>query len=232
MHAHQTELGSRFRISIGFRDLLCGADGDMQASDRAYLDDCLAWGQEVSWHVKDKSDRPFDSGAYSLIYSQSGMGVIRRNRMPPSFSPPWRSWKNRTLRIRCPIDWLVSGKHGAPVCGRSVYGPPALAMLYQMTGDDKYVDWMDDFFWDVHGEIFDEDAGLFYRGPPSISRKTKNGKNAVVARQWLGLWRGDASGVICLKTMRVMSVTRPCMFKWRNHWRRVNSRWVLANQSG
>ena len=39
--------------------------------------------------------------------------------------------------------------------------PPLLAMLYQITGDKKYVDWMDACFWDVHKEIFDRDAGLF-----------------------------------------------------------------------
>ena len=42
--------------------------------------------------------------------------------------------------------------------------PPLLAMLYQMTGDEKYVDWMDTCFWDVHKEIYDHDAGLFLPG--------------------------------------------------------------------
>ena len=55
-------------------------------------------------------------------------------------------------------------------------------MLYQMTGDEKYVDWMDACFWDVHKEIFDHDAGLFYRDRTFQTRKTKNGKKVLWSR--------------------------------------------------
>ena len=59
---------------------------------------------------------------------------------------------------------------------------PLLAMLYQMTGDEKYVDWMNACFWDVHKEIFDRDAGLFYRDARSKPRKTKKGKKVLWSR--------------------------------------------------
>lgn len=55
-------------------------------------------------------------------------------------------------------------------------GPPALAMLYQMTGDEKYVEWMDACFGDVHEQIFDNDSGLYYRDIRSKPKRRKNGK--------------------------------------------------------
>ena len=42
-------------------------------------------------------------------------------------------------------------------------GPPALAMLYSITKDEKYLYWMEACVWDVYGELFDLDEGLFYR---------------------------------------------------------------------
>jgi rhamnogalacturonyl hydrolase YesR len=185
VHAHQRALGSRFKNQHWVRGTYYAGLMAMyeSTSDRAYLDDCLAWGQEVSWHVKDKSDGPFDSGAYSLIYSQIWFGCYQAQQDASIIQPTLAFLENPdvTNPLSNPTGWYLENTGHRFVDGLFT-GPPALAMLYQMTGDDKYVDWMDDFFWDVHGEIFDEDAGLFYRGPPSISRKTKNGKKVLWSR--------------------------------------------------
>ncbi len=85
---------------------------------------------------------------------------------------------------------------------------PALAMLHKVTGDPKYLAWMDSFFWDVYGTLYDDNDHLFYRDirfrpesgytlqspaiPDSIDyadarepyayQKTKNGKKVFWAR--------------------------------------------------
>lgn len=51
-----------------------------------------------------------------------------------------------------------------------------------MTGEEKYVNWMGACFWDVHEEIYDPDADLFYRDARSKPRKTKNGKKVIWSR--------------------------------------------------
>ena len=61
-------------------------------------------------------------------------------------------------------------------------GPPALAMLAKATGDSKYLDWMNAFYWDVHGELFDKEAGLFYRDHRFIGAKSANGKKVIWSR--------------------------------------------------
>ena len=38
--------------------------------DAAYLNDCMNWGKQVSWRIKEKGDGPYDSGAYPLICGQ------------------------------------------------------------------------------------------------------------------------------------------------------------------
>ncbi len=35
-------------------------------SDRAYLDDCMKWGRQVSWQIKEQGGGPYESGAYPL----------------------------------------------------------------------------------------------------------------------------------------------------------------------
>ncbi|WP_299547786.1 glycoside hydrolase family 88 protein [Seonamhaeicola sp.] len=62
-------------------------------------------------------------------------------------------------------------------------GPPTLAMLYNLTGDKKYSDWMDAMFWDVYGKLYNTDLNLFYRDKRFFpSKKTKDGKQIIWSR--------------------------------------------------
>ncbi|TSE08305.1 glycoside hydrolase family 88 protein [Aquimarina algiphila] len=60
-------------------------------------------------------------------------------------------------------------------------GPPTLAMLYNVTGDQKYSDWMDAMFWDVYGKLYNTDTNLFYRDKRFFP-SNKNGKKIVWSR--------------------------------------------------
>jgi len=93
------------------------------------------------------------------------------------------------------IAWLDSGKPNTPSGAKVWYleggrryadslyvGAPALAMLAKATGDQKYLDWMNAFFWDVQAELFDAEAGLFYRDARFIGTKTVNGKKIFWSR--------------------------------------------------
>ncbi|TRX47324.1 hypothetical protein FNH22_30080 [Fulvivirga sp. M361] len=59
-------------------------------------------------------------------------------------------------------------------------GPPTLAMLHSITGNDKYLQWMEACFWDVYGKLYDTDENLFYRDkrffPEAMEERKNNPK--------------------------------------------------------
>ncbi|MDB4734518.1 glycoside hydrolase family 88 protein [Akkermansiaceae bacterium] len=152
-------------------------------TDRAYLDDCMKWGKQVSWRIKEQGGGPYESGAYPLVCGQIWYGCYRANKDKLMMQPTLAFLEDPKVEnpLSAPGEWYLENTGHRFVDGLFT-APPALAMLYQMTGDEKYVNWMDACFWDVHGEIFDHDAGLFYRDARSKPRKTKNGKKVLWSR--------------------------------------------------
>ena len=49
-------------------------------SDRAYLDDCMKWGKQVSWRIKEQGGGPYESGAYPLVCGQIWYGCYRAKK--------------------------------------------------------------------------------------------------------------------------------------------------------
>ena len=152
-------------------------------SDRAYLDDCMEWGKKVAWRIKQKGDGQYDSGAYPLICGQIWYGCYQAKKDKLMMQPTLAFLEDSKVEnpLSAPKEWYLENTGHRFVDGLFT-APPVLAMLYQMTGDEKYVNWMDACFWDVHKEIFDHDAGLFYRDARSKPRKTKNGKKVLWSR--------------------------------------------------
>jgi rhamnogalacturonyl hydrolase YesR len=151
--------------------------------DRAYLDDCMEWGKNVSWQIKEQGGGPYESGAYPLVCGQIWYGCYLAENDEMMMRPTLAFLEDPTVEnpVSAPGKWYLENTGHRFVDGLFT-APPLLAMLYQMTGDDKYVDWMNACFWDVHKEIFDRDAGLFYRDARSKPRKTKNGKKVLWSR--------------------------------------------------
>jgi len=151
--------------------------------DRAYLDDCMEWGKNVSWQIKEQGGGPYESGAYPLVCGQIWYGCYQANKDEMMMKPTLAFLEDPKVEnpVSAPGKWYLENTGYRFVDGLFT-APPLLAMLYQMTGDEKYVDWMNACFWDVHQEIFDRNAGLFYRDARSKPRKTKNGKKVLWSR--------------------------------------------------
>jgi len=152
-------------------------------SDSAYLDDCMKWGKKVAWQIKEKGDGLYDSGAYPLICGQIWYGCYRAKKDELMMQPTLAFLEDPKVEnpLSAPGEWYLENTGHHFVDGLFT-APPALAMLYQVTGEEKYVHWMDACFWDVHEEIYDPDADLFYRDARSKPRKTKNGKKVLWSR--------------------------------------------------
>ena len=145
------------------------------SGDRRYLDQALRWGEEQQW--KPGTER---AGANVLTCSQTYLELYFLT--------------NNRAFIEPTIAWLDSGRPNTPT-GATVWyldeiryvdslyvGAPTLAMLAKATGDHKYIDWMNAFFWDVHREVFDQDDGLFYRDKSFIGQKTADGRKVIWSR--------------------------------------------------
>jgi len=186
VRTYQVNLGLKFKNQHWVRGTYYAGLMAMyeSTSDPAYLDDCMAWGKEVSWRVKDKSDGPFDSGAYSLICGQIWYGCYQAQKDESIIKPTLAFLENPKFSnpLSDPTGWYLENKEGLHFVDGLFTGPPALAMLYQMTGDEKYVEWMDACFWDVSKEIFDNDSGLYYRDVRSKPKRRRNGKKIFWSR--------------------------------------------------
>ncbi|TWT80257.1 Unsaturated rhamnogalacturonyl hydrolase YesR [Planctomycetes bacterium CA13] len=64
----------------------------------------------------------------------------------------------------------------------ALYAAPMFAMLNKATGDDKYLDYLNDAFWTVTDKILDENEDLYYRDPSYIGQESPNGKKIFWSR--------------------------------------------------
>lgn len=144
--------------------------------DQRYLEQARAWGRQHEWREGGK-----DSPANKLTCVQTWLELYFAD-------------KDRVM-IEPAIRWLNSGDSNTP-SGQKVWyleggrryadslyvGPPALAMLAKATGERKYLDWMNDFYGDVQRELFDPQAGLFYRDRRFIGATNGHGKKIIWSR--------------------------------------------------
>lgn len=153
--------------------------------DKRYLNDCIKWGKKVAWQVKEKGKNKYDSGAYPLICGQIWYGCYLATNDISMIKPTIAFLDNPNVLnpLSAPEEWYLENTGHRFVDGLFT-SPPALAMLYQMTGEEKYVEWMNACFWDIHEEIYDAEANLFYRdkySKPAV-RVSKNGKKILWSR--------------------------------------------------
>lgn len=67
-------------------------------------------------------------------------------------------------------------------CDALFMAPPVLARLYTVTGDKKYLDYMDAMWWDTTAFLFDPAENLYYRDKSYIGKLTANGRKVFWAR--------------------------------------------------
>ena len=149
--------------------------------DPEYLNQALQWAEKHQWQIGEET-----SGFNRLFCTMTWAELYLLDPDPKKIAPT--------------IDGLNADLPYAPVVGKvwyghaphptdvrhvyadSLYGAPTLAMLYKATGDDKYLDFLNDAFWNVTDEILDKDEDLYYRDPSYIGRKSPNGKKILWSR--------------------------------------------------
>jgi unsaturated rhamnogalacturonyl hydrolase len=83
-------------------------------------------------------------------------------------------------------------------CDALYMAPPTLARLFALTGDAKYLTFLDQEYRFCYDRLYDKDARLFYRDSrfagPKGKKSPEREKGVLEPRQWLGLrWSGSAA---------------------------------------
>ena len=79
-------------------------------------------------------------------------------------------------------------------CDALFMSPPVLLRMYEITHDQKYLDYMDHEWWLTSGSLYNKEDHLYFRDSHYFTQKQSNGKGLLVARQWLGDgWAGEGA---------------------------------------
>lgn len=176
--------------------------------NKKYLEQCDAWGNQNNWNVPEVSTDSSASGANSLTCSQTWLESYMANKKKYKILSTIDHLEKPNVKnpVNCPLTYYY--EDSLRYVDALFVGPCVFAMLHKITKDEKYLGWMDSFFWDVYGALFSKADNLFYRDfryrsefynndfglprPDSVKyedvrdaypyQKTKNGKKVLWAR--------------------------------------------------
>jgi len=133
-----------------------------------YLDEMMKIAEENHWmlgHAANGSDSFADILAVSQLYTElyfikkdPQMLADTRKRFDQIIANPKRGRE----------DWWW--------CDALFMAPPAFARLTAVTGDEKYLDFMDKQWWDTVEFLYDPEHHLFYRDKNFLTKKESNGQ--------------------------------------------------------
>ncbi len=92
--------------------------------------------------------------------------------------------ENQELRVIQPMLDTFDKIMETPHVGREIWdwcdalymAPPTLVLLSKVTGDDKYIDFMDELWWDATDFLYDTDEKLYYRDSRFLIKADGSGR--------------------------------------------------------
>jgi rhamnogalacturonyl hydrolase YesR len=131
--------------------------------DEQFLEQCNTLGMQLNWDVPKVEPHRQASGVNVLTLGQTWIESYMVDKRDYKIDPIISYLEDPSYKnpVSSPIEWHFEG--GRRYVDGLFTGPPALAMLYHVTGDEKYLNWMDAHFWSVYGQLFDNEDNLFYR---------------------------------------------------------------------
>jgi unsaturated rhamnogalacturonyl hydrolase len=131
--------------------------------DGKYLQQCDSWGEKHKWGIPSVLPDDEESGANLLTCSQTWLESYMADKNEFKIQPLIEHLQNENIKNPAarPLTYYHEG--GLRYVDALFVCPPAFAMLYRVTKDPKYLSWMDSFFWDVYGALYDDNDNLFYR---------------------------------------------------------------------
>jgi rhamnogalacturonyl hydrolase YesR len=163
-----------------------------QATDyKKYLNQCNNLGDQLNWQIPELEPDSKASGVNLLTLGQTWIESYIIDADKYKIQPLIDHLEDPSVRnpVSRPLDWYFEG--GRRYADGLFTGPPALTMLYSVTKDEKYLQWMEACFWDVYGKLYDTEEHLFYRDHrffPECAEERKNNSD------WKGNHQVTANG--------------------------------------
>jgi unsaturated rhamnogalacturonyl hydrolase len=143
--------------------------------DASFLNQALDWGRLNQWQVgteKLGANRLFCAETWTELYLA---------RHDPQMIAPTEKWlaADEPNSPGGATRWYLDA--GRPYVD-SLYGATVFPMLTRATGNRRYLATMQAFTSDIVAALWDQDAGLFYRDPSYIGKRTARGKKILWSR--------------------------------------------------
>lgn len=142
-------------------------------NDNEYIDQAMRWGEQNKWQFNFSARAPFHADnqcagqAYTELYMLKGgeekIAYAKKQLNDMISSPP----QGR-------VEWWW--------CDALYMAPPMFVRLAKATGDNRYIDLMNQMYWDTKDFLYDKDEHLFYRDASFFGKKTANGKKVFWSR--------------------------------------------------
>jgi rhamnogalacturonyl hydrolase YesR len=142
-----------------------------EAGGRKYRDAMLRMGKKFAW-----KPAPNLNNANDLAIGQTYLDLYRETHDPVVLSP---------IRSRIDAQMLLRDNKKKPLwwwCDSLFMEPPVLARLYAVTGERKYLDFMDRQWWITSNLLYSKTDHLFARDRSFLYKHQANGKSVYWSR--------------------------------------------------
>jgi unsaturated rhamnogalacturonyl hydrolase len=137
---------------------------------KEYLQQAVSWSEGRQWKLGDRP-RHADDHAPGQTYLE--LYLLKKDPV-------------RIAHTKSVLDAMLAdpkpGREDWWWCDALFMAPPVLARLSAATGDKKYLDYMNNMWWDTTDFLFDQEAKLYYRDKNYIGKLNPNGKKIFWAR--------------------------------------------------
>jgi rhamnogalacturonyl hydrolase YesR len=138
--------------------------------DRRYAEQATRWAESRGWKLGERPRHADDHAP-----GQTFLELYMLKKDPRMIE-----------HTRSVIDAMVvtprPGREDWWWCDALFMAPPVLARLYAVTGDRKYLDFLDAMWWDTTDFLYDPSEGLYYRDRNFINKPNANGRKVFWAR--------------------------------------------------
>lgn len=188
-------------------------DGLLAASkttgDPKFHDAVLKYSEQEHWQLLDNrfphADDQAMGKAYMALYLEDPKGSRKSERMA----------NTKEIMDRLVVRPDDPAKLLWWWCDALYMAPPVLARTYVATGDKKYLDYMDQEWWQTSKALYNQQDHLYFRDERYLTQKQANGKNLYWSRG-----NGWVMGGL-VKVLEVMPKNYPARAKYIEQFRQM-----------
>jgi rhamnogalacturonyl hydrolase YesR len=139
--------------------------------DEKYKNAAVKWSEAGAWSPVRRDPRHADNQACIQVYTE----LYQMDKDPAHIAPAKEAYD---AMIAAPLE----GRKQWWWCDALFMAPPALARLASVTGDTRYLTFLNNQYWDSKDFLFDKEEHLFYRDKNYFKSRTPNGKKVFWSR--------------------------------------------------